>query len=66
MRATDWVEDSRYAHEEATRRAVERQKRYALAFEMRSEGHSLAEIVERTGIPVSTVRALFRGQGRRT
>lgn len=66
MRATDWTEDSRLAHEEATRHAVARQKRYALAFEMREEGHSLAEIQERTGVPKSTLNVLFRGQGRRT
>lgn len=65
MSCADWVEDARAAAEEARRRAKEREELYAVARHMRDDGHSLAEIRERTGVPLSTLGKLFRGLGRR-
>lgn len=64
-----WVQDAQLAAEETRRRAQQRQSvRQAatvIAFDMRADGHTLEEIRDRTGVPMSTLGKLFRGLGRR-
>lgn len=63
-----WADDCAIAADEARRKAAVNTEAMArktkLARSMREEGHTCAEIAERTGLAVKTVRKLTRGLGR--